>query len=102
MAIANLGRILNEFILCAKLSKEVSHRQQVRIRFSRLSALTYIFLIPSNLPPALSPPESNVLESFQPFISQSRDVSVFAVLVFHALLEYLKRSNRVCQIRLDR
>ena len=85
-----------------KVERYISHHQQVRIRFSRLSASTYIFLIPSNLPPALSPPESNALESFQPFISQSRYVSVFAVLMFHALLEYLKRSNRVCQIRLDR
>ena len=50
-----------------KVERYISHHQQVRIRFSRLSASTYIFLIPSNLPPALSPPESNALESFQPF-----------------------------------
>eukprot|EP00985_Skeletonema_marinoi_P024254 scaffold16755_cov117-Skeletonema_marinoi.AAC.2 len=69
-----------------KEERYISHHQQVRIRFSRLAAPTYIFHIPSNLPPAFRPPESNVLESFQPFISQGRDVSVFAILMFHALL----------------
>jgi len=60
---------------------------------SRARAPTYIFLIPSNLSPAFGPPESNTLEPFQPFIRQSRDFSIMAVLMFHALLSVLKRGR---------
>ena len=58
-----------------------------------LSTSTYIFLVPSNLPPAFRPPESNVLESFQSFISQGRDVIILAILMFHALLVHFWRGQ---------
>ncbi len=107
MTIAKLGLVLKELFLraesgCGKWKnrrqKDISHNQKGTLLESyrtALSASTYMFFIPPNLTSAFGPPESNILESLQPFISQGRYESIYAFLMFKALLENWKRANMV-------